>query len=280
MAFPPNLKMPLLQPPLPYYPIVRQLVRVAGVASPSPLVYSAFVQQFDGVSALRDRETCYVFEPNAMSLSGTTRARLVGNYAGLPLYAASRACCVPSSSSSSAVPSPSSLVSSSSVAPLAQLCAFYTDVIVPSSSSVSGSSSTVPLPPIDTPCCVNTVSAQLLFTPTSGPGCYSPLPTCVLTYQDVVDALGGVPGWVGTPFYIDNPVTPTFARFVWYCQTFNNQWALSIIDGADTMVLQNWIPRDIDCGPPFYADGIDGSSDVSPNTLTGCQGTDFTVAGM
>jgi hypothetical protein len=101
-----NLLAPVLQSPLPNYPLVEQDVRVSA-ASIGGNVYPGFVQQYAGSLAYRDREACYVWEPNGVSLTTSIYGgRLVGSHLGLPLYAV--ACCVPgtvpagSSSSTSA----------------------------------------------------------------------------------------------------------------------------------------------------------------------------------
>src|SRR4051812_17035762 len=83
-------------PARPLYPPLRQTVRVAGGGSPAP----GFVQQYAG-NVPRDREACWVFEPNGIALppGGHVRPRLVGAHDGgtgyLPLFAACLACCVP-----------------------------------------------------------------------------------------------------------------------------------------------------------------------------------------
>jgi hypothetical protein len=83
------------------------MVRVYGpaVVGSSPPVYPAYIQQMATPPTLRDREQCYLTEANSIPLGpGYYLARLVSNYAGLPLLAT--ACCPAggfgSSSSSSA----------------------------------------------------------------------------------------------------------------------------------------------------------------------------------
>src|ERR1019366_9405294 len=116
---PQPLSAPRLQPPLPGYPLLRQMVRVSAQLGS---VYGSYVQQASG-AALRDREPCYVWEPNGIGLSpGTYRSRLVGSYNGpwgpLPLFAVSAACCRPAGFSSSVTPSASATPSvSASAAP-------------------------------------------------------------------------------------------------------------------------------------------------------------------
>jgi hypothetical protein len=123
MRRPQNLSPQQLQPPLPTYPLLRQIVRVD--TSYNGGIYSGFVQQFAS-GAPRDREQSYVIEPNGIALTpGTYKARLVGSHVGpvgtLPLYAVSAACCAPTPfSSSSGTPTPpasSSAAPSSSIAP-------------------------------------------------------------------------------------------------------------------------------------------------------------------
>lgn len=103
MHAPPNIEAPVLQPPLPDYPDLPQIVMVTG-NSIGNNVYPAKVQQYSGSLTLRSRETCYVWEPNSIALSVNAYydCRLIGSHLGLPLFAAS--CCVtgtvPSSSAS------------------------------------------------------------------------------------------------------------------------------------------------------------------------------------
>lgn len=101
-----NLTPPILQPPLPTYPDLPQILRVV---SPSigGNIYPAITQQYNGSLAFRDREAAYVYEPNGVQLSPAYYdCRLVGSYLGLPLYATS--CCVSIAFSSSGSPSDSS----------------------------------------------------------------------------------------------------------------------------------------------------------------------------
>ena len=108
-----NLNPPALGPTFPIYPELPQLVRVyaAGVQTggkPS-LAYPGFVQQFKAPLSFRDREACYVCEPNDVALGAAIYdCRLVSQFQGLPLYATT--CCVPggglaAASSSSSSPS-------------------------------------------------------------------------------------------------------------------------------------------------------------------------------
>jgi len=94
---PPNIVPPSpFQPDLPNYPEVSQLVRVASGISGG--VYPGFVQQYAGSLSFRDREACYVLEPNGITLNpGRYDCRLVGSLSGLPLFAAT--CCVTGASS-------------------------------------------------------------------------------------------------------------------------------------------------------------------------------------
>lgn len=98
-----NLDNPDFQTPLPTYPELPQLVRVTNRAIVGN-VYPAITQQYAGNLTFRDREPCYVIEPNGVILSASIYdCRLVGSYLDLPLYATT--CCVagvaPGNSSSS-----------------------------------------------------------------------------------------------------------------------------------------------------------------------------------
>lgn len=111
------LQAPFLGPAPAGYPPLRQIVRADKPAGP---VWSGFMQQWsDKIGRMRDREPCYIWEPNQLSLlPNIFRARLVGSYEGLPLYIASMACCRGiSSSASPSSASPSSSSPSSSVSP-------------------------------------------------------------------------------------------------------------------------------------------------------------------
>lgn len=95
-----NLSAPGLQAPLPNYPIHEQNIRLIGPADGNN-IYPGFVQQYGGNLAFRDREKCYLFEPNGVALSlAIYDCRLVGSYLGSPLF--STTCCtvgtIPSSS--------------------------------------------------------------------------------------------------------------------------------------------------------------------------------------
>jgi hypothetical protein len=112
-----NLVPPFFGPRQPVYPVVPSVIRVTGPAQGS--VYPCQNQQAaGGVPTLRDREAGWVFEPNGVPVPrGTYRARLVGNFNGLPLYVVSLICCVgrgsfSSISGSSASSQKSSFVSS------------------------------------------------------------------------------------------------------------------------------------------------------------------------
>lgn len=94
-----NLEHATLQPDLPNYPPLPQMVRVVA-PSVGGNVYPAVVQQYTGLLTFRSREPCYVVEPNGVTLSPAIYdCRLVGSYLGLPLYAT--ACCVSGDFSSS-----------------------------------------------------------------------------------------------------------------------------------------------------------------------------------
>jgi hypothetical protein len=96
-----NLQPPFLGPQFPIYPHLMQLIRVTD-ATPIPTssssssssiqgnyVFAAKTQQqLDVTVAVRDREDCYLYDPNGTDLiEHIYTARLVGSYAGLPLYA-------------------------------------------------------------------------------------------------------------------------------------------------------------------------------------------------
>lgn len=79
-------------------PVITQNVRVYGgpLASSSSSssagpytssLYAGFIQQYAGSLILRDREPCYIWEPNGGILQpGIAEGRLVGSYLGLPLF--------------------------------------------------------------------------------------------------------------------------------------------------------------------------------------------------
>lgn len=96
-----NLSRPFFGPQSPLYPQLLQLVRVTS-ATPVPssssssgvlpagqsVYYGITQQQRDATIATRDRESCFVYEPNGNPL--TTQiylCRLEGSLSGLPLYA-------------------------------------------------------------------------------------------------------------------------------------------------------------------------------------------------
>lgn len=90
-----NKQAPFFGPQFPIYPQVDQLVRIDGPAVATD-IYPGFIQQYkDGVP--RDREECYVHEPNGDELFDGRYylARLVGSHEDLPLLAT--ACCGPGS---------------------------------------------------------------------------------------------------------------------------------------------------------------------------------------
>lgn len=87
-------------PTQPTYPHLPQFCRITS-GSVGSNVYPAFTCQWAPPLAMRDREACYVWEPNGIALQpGFYDCRLVGNYLGLPLYATS--CCPVGSSLASA----------------------------------------------------------------------------------------------------------------------------------------------------------------------------------
>ncbi len=94
-----NDNPPILTPPLPNYPELPQLVRVSA-PSIGNNVYPGFVLQYGGSLSFRDREPCYLWEPNGVALSPAVYdCRLIGSYNSLPLFVTS--CCVSRSFSSS-----------------------------------------------------------------------------------------------------------------------------------------------------------------------------------
>jgi hypothetical protein len=96
-----NIDAPFFQPDLPDYPPLEQLVRATG-PTVATNVYPGVVQQYAGSLAFRDREPCYLTEPNGVSLSPAIYdCRLVGSYLGLPLYATT--CCLSGAFSSSSM---------------------------------------------------------------------------------------------------------------------------------------------------------------------------------
>lgn len=101
-----NLQAPFFGPEWPIYPHIDHIVRVYGAALAGN-VYTSFIQQWNPLLILRDREAVYVWEPNGVPLGpGYYDARLVGSYMDLPLLVTW--CC-----SSGAVPAGSSVSSSS-----------------------------------------------------------------------------------------------------------------------------------------------------------------------
>ena len=99
-----NIMPPNLQNDLPNYPEVSQFVRVTSATIGSN-VYPAVTQQYTGSLSFRDRESCYLYEPNGVALTANIYdCRLIGSYLTLPLYATT--CCVSgvAPGSSSAVP--------------------------------------------------------------------------------------------------------------------------------------------------------------------------------
>ena len=95
-----NLHAPDFGPREPVYPELDQVNLVTGAPLPGTNIYPAVTQQYSTPLTLRNREPCYVTEPNGIRLGpGYYDCRLVSSYLGLPLYATT--CCVPAPSSSS-----------------------------------------------------------------------------------------------------------------------------------------------------------------------------------
>lgn len=85
------LQPPVFAPMLPNYPEIAQVCHVYA-ASIGSNIYPAYVSQYDGSLAFRDRESCYVYEPNGVVLSvGQYDCRLIGSYLGIPIFATT--CC-------------------------------------------------------------------------------------------------------------------------------------------------------------------------------------------
>lgn len=83
---------PFFGPMLPNYPKVDQICRIYASSLSGTNIYPAYVQQYNGSLAFRDREPCYVTEPNGIALKGGLYdTRLIGSYLGLPLFATT--CC-------------------------------------------------------------------------------------------------------------------------------------------------------------------------------------------
>ena len=168
---------PFHGPRLPIYPQTRQLLRASSAAGPVTLGY---VQQWDGVSNFRDREQCYLWEPNGLGVNvgGFYRGGLIGNYSGisgaLPLFAVGLMCCgTPTSKSSS----------SSSASPIST----SPPSITPISASFSG---------VQVQCCPNLIPITLFATLSVNDligncqACFGSVGTIPLTYTG-----GGV--WQG-----------------------------------------------------------------------------------
>jgi len=99
-----NDRAPWLGQGEPLYPPLELFCRITGpaIAGTSPRIYPALMQQPTGGASLRDRGPCYVQEANDIALgSGIVDCRLIGSYAGLPIFGTT--CCptAPFSSSSS-----------------------------------------------------------------------------------------------------------------------------------------------------------------------------------
>lgn len=111
---------PFFGPTFPTYPPLRQLIKVVSNAGGG--LYNAQVVQCQPAGPVfRARETCYLFEPNGLTLNANDiyKSRLVGSNAGLPLFATSVLCCKQSSSSLSVLPKAKSSLSSVSSSPAA-----------------------------------------------------------------------------------------------------------------------------------------------------------------
>jgi hypothetical protein len=94
-----NVQPPALGPQFPVYPELPQLCRVTA-PSGGQNIYPALVQQFTPPLGLRDREPCFVWEPNGVTLGPFIYdCRLVGSYLGLPLFVTN--CCLSGGFSSS-----------------------------------------------------------------------------------------------------------------------------------------------------------------------------------
>jgi hypothetical protein len=99
-----NLQGPWMGPGLPLYPEIDEICRVYAPALSGTNVYPGWLNQYAPNLKLRDRVQVYVWEPNNFPLSpGYYNCRLVGNYAGLPLYATN--CCITAPFSSSSASS-------------------------------------------------------------------------------------------------------------------------------------------------------------------------------
>lgn len=93
-----NYNPPYLGPQYPTWPLLPQVCRVygssggsssssQGQAAQGVAVYAAYVQQWQPGPSLRDREACYVWEPNGTRLGpGYYYCRLTGTHAGIPLF--------------------------------------------------------------------------------------------------------------------------------------------------------------------------------------------------
>ena len=126
-----NTQPPLFGPQFCDYPLLPQIVYITGPAANG--VYPAFVQQYGGNLNFRPRESCYVIlEPNGIKLqAGYYDSRLIGNFAGLPLFAVT--CCPGAASSSSSSSSVSSVGSAGPVAttPLGKIIGSTPSVTLP-----------------------------------------------------------------------------------------------------------------------------------------------------
>lgn len=93
-----NNQAPVLAPQFPVYPLVEQVVRITSVATGAnpfgagTTIWNGFVQQVRTGTDIRDREACYLLNPNNnVVVAGKVNARLMGAYTNgsavtLPLY--------------------------------------------------------------------------------------------------------------------------------------------------------------------------------------------------
>ncbi len=155
-----NLQPPFFGPMLPVYPIVHQVVRVLSVG----VIVPGYVQQFVG-TVRRDREACYVVEPNNSLLDEMvyTNARLVGSHLGLPLYAVSLVCCM------GPAPPPAPVSSSSSL-PIGVMAPCQDRPCGTTISTTTGTVTNI-VPPIstDTTIVLDTISMTFTSTKTLPP---------------------------------------------------------------------------------------------------------------
>lgn len=102
-----NTRPPRFGQTWPSYPALPEIIRVVGDKLAGGNVYPSYVQQFKLAGGagpvpgtLRDRVTCYLWEPNNVHLlPGYYHARLVGSFNTLPLYVYTAFCCEPTGGS-------------------------------------------------------------------------------------------------------------------------------------------------------------------------------------